>query len=63
MAFHVAQNGHLGAEGGIDDCISKPKGMRWATFDREMAKVEDAEAIVNGHLWVLVQMLGGRIGR
>jgi hypothetical protein len=53
----------LGAEGGIGDYIAKPKWMRWATFDREMAKVEDAEAIVNGHLWVFVQKLGGRIGR
>jgi hypothetical protein len=29
--------------------ISKPVGMHWATFEREMAKVEAAEAKVNEH--------------
>ena len=57
MAFHVAPNGCLGAEGGIGDDIAKPMWTRWATFDREMAKVEDAEVTVNGHLWVFVQKL------
>jgi len=33
--------------------------MRWATFEREMAKVEAAEAIVDSHLCALVQKLNG----
>ena len=62
MAFHVAPNGRLGAEGGIDDDIAKPMWMRWATFDREMAGVKDAEVTVNGHLWVFSQKLSHRRG-
>jgi hypothetical protein len=34
----------LGDQGGIGEEIAKPKGMRWRTFDREMVKVEVAEA-------------------
>ncbi len=30
----------------IGDYIAKPKGMHQATFDRKMAKVAEAEAIV-----------------
>src|SRR3954451_15470309 len=53
----------LGATGGIGDPIPKPKSMRWATFDREMQKVEAVEATVNGHLWAFVQKLNQRLGR
>jgi hypothetical protein len=45
------------------DHIEKPKWMRWATFDREMEKVEASEAVVDGHLWMLVQKFNGRLGR
>jgi len=37
--------------------------MRWATFDREIARVEEAEAVVDGHLRVFVQKLNRRLGR
>jgi len=47
----------------ILDDIAKPKSMRWATFDREMQKVEAVEATVNGHLWAFVQKLNQRLGR
>jgi hypothetical protein len=47
----------LGAEGGIGDDVDKPKWMRWKTFEREMARVEDAEAVVDSYLGALVQKL------
>lgn len=47
----------LGAEGGIGDPIDKPKGMRWATFDRKMDQVEAAEAVCNVRLFRFVQQL------
>lgn len=53
----------LGGHGGIGDYIAKPKGMRWATFEREMAKVEAAEATVTAHTWALLQSLNRRLGR
>jgi hypothetical protein len=52
----------LGAIGGIGDPIPKPKGMRWATFEREIGGVEDTDAVVNGHLWAFVQKLNRRLG-
>ena len=45
----------LGADGGIGDPIDKPKGMRWATFNRKMEQVEAAEAVCNAHLFQFVQ--------
>ena len=30
----------LGSAGGIGSYVEKPKGMRWATFDREMKRLE-----------------------
>jgi hypothetical protein len=48
----------LGSTGGIGDEIDKPKGMRWATFDRKMEKIEQAEAAVDAHLWRLLGRLG-----
>ncbi len=36
--------------------------MRWATFEREMAKVEDAETLVNGYTVLLVKRLTKRWG-
>jgi len=53
----------LGTDGGICDFIANPKGMRWATFDREIARVEEAEAVVDGHLRAFVQKLNRRLGR
>ncbi len=47
----------LGADGGIGDPINKPKGMRWATFDRKMEQVEAAEAVCNARLLRFVQQL------
>jgi hypothetical protein len=55
QAFERRQ--HLGADGGIGNPIDRPKGMRWATFDRKMEQVEAAEAVVNGRLLLLVQKL------
>ena len=40
----------LGSNGGIGERIRRPKGMRRKTFEREMAKVEDAESICDAHL-------------
>ena len=51
---------HLGADGGLGDLIDKPKGMRWATFDRKMSQVEAAEAICNARLFHFVQQLSSR---
>lgn len=48
----------LGATGGIGDFIEKPKGMRWATFDRKMDQLKRIEAVVNAHTWLLLQRLG-----
>ena len=47
----------LGSTGGIGDEIDRPKGMRWATFDRRMDKIDKAEAVVNSRLLLLVQKL------
>ncbi len=47
----------LEADGGIGDPIDKPKGMRWATFDRKMDQVEAAEAVCNARLLQFVQKL------
>jgi hypothetical protein len=47
----------LGAEGGIGDPIDKPKGMRWATFDRKMSQVEAAETVCDARLLRFVQQL------
>ena len=47
----------LGDEGCIGDDVDKPKWMRCATFEREGARIEDAEAAVDSHLWAFVQRL------
>jgi hypothetical protein len=47
----------LGSNGGIGAHIDKPKGMRWATFDRKMEQVEAAEAVCNAHLSLFLQKL------
>src|SRR4051794_32173542 len=52
----------LGAEGGIGDFVAKPEGMRWATFERELAKVEAAEAVCDAHLGLFLQRLKRRLG-
>jgi hypothetical protein len=48
---------HLGADSGIRDPIDKPKGMRWATFDRKMDQLEAAEGVCNARLLRFVQKL------
>jgi hypothetical protein len=50
----------LGAGGGIGDPIDKPHGMRWATFDRKMQRIEAAEAVCNARLFQFVQQLTQR---
>ena len=51
----------LGADGGVGDYVPKPKGMRWATFDREMMMVERAEAVCNAHLVSFARKLRMRL--
>ena len=51
----------LGDHGGIGDDIAKPKGMRWRTFEREMAKVEAAEDVCNANLVSFARRLGLRV--
>lgn len=51
----------LGAEGGIGDVIRKPRGMRWATFEREMERVCEAEAVCNANLIAAARKLGVRV--
>ena len=51
----------LGAEGGIGDYVPKPKGMRWVTYERQMARIAAAEAVCNARLLFFVPKLGGRI--
>lgn len=48
----------LGSEEGIGEYIHKPKGMRWATFDRKMAQLESVERVVNARLGVFIARLG-----
>jgi hypothetical protein len=50
----------LGADGGLGAHIDKPKGMRWATFERKMSQVEAAEAVCNAHLLRFVEQLTQR---
>jgi hypothetical protein len=50
----------LGSDGGIGARIRKPKGMRWRTFAREMAKVEAAESICDANLIRFVERLTKR---
>ena len=59
-AFKARQR--LGNHDGIDGFIVKPKGMRWRTFDRLMAKVLAAEAVVEHHSALLVDMLRRKTG-
>jgi hypothetical protein len=53
----------LGAGGGIGDPIDKPNGMRWATFDRKMERVQAAEAVCDARLGYFVQKLACRRNR
>jgi hypothetical protein len=50
----------LGSTAGIGDDIDKPKGMRWATFDRKMEQIETAEAVCNARLFQALQQLTRR---
>jgi hypothetical protein len=47
----------LGSREGIGDYIPKPKGMRWATFERKMKRVETAEAICDARLLYFINKL------
>jgi hypothetical protein len=31
--------------------------MRWATFEREMKRLEQVEGVVDAHMWTLVRRL------
>jgi hypothetical protein len=53
----------LGSREGIGDYIPKPKGMRWATFERKMKRVEAAEAVCDARLLYFVQKLAFRGNR
>ena len=33
----------LGANGGVGDYVTKPKGMHWRTFERAMERIDRAE--------------------
>jgi len=50
----------LGSDGGIGQSILEPKGMRWRTFNREIANVGAAEDLVNGYTVLLVNRLTNR---
>jgi hypothetical protein len=39
----------LGSNEGIGGYILKPKGMRWRTYERAMARIEKAEEVVDAH--------------
>jgi hypothetical protein len=43
----------LGADGGIGDYVTKPKGMHWRTFER----ADRAEDIVDRHTVLLLDRL------
>lgn len=61
--MHPVAKGVLGNRDGIGDWIDKPKGMRWRTFDRHMARIEAAEEIVNGYTALLLGRLMKRYRR
>jgi len=48
------------SSGGLGERIRKPKGMNRRTFERERARVEEAETLANGYTVLLVQRLAGR---
>jgi hypothetical protein len=54
-AFALRQK--LGADGGIGDYVTKPKGMHWRTFERAMERIDRAEGIVDGHTVLLLDRL------
>ena len=47
----------LGADGGVGDYVTKPKGMHWRTFERAMERIDRAEGIVDGHTVLLLDRL------
>ena len=52
--------GRLGGKGGIGEYIPKPKGMRWRTYDRQIARIEVAEQRTTMHAWLLIKSLNAR---
>lgn len=55
--------GKLGGTGGIGDYISKPKWMRWRTYDRKLEEIAGAEEIVDAHLAAFLGKLTRCSGR
>lgn len=53
----------LQAGGGIGDYVPKPKGMRWATYDRLMERVRETEEVVDGYTADLIFKLNKRVCR
>jgi hypothetical protein len=47
----------LGADGGIGDYVTKPKGMHWRTFERAVERIDRAEGIVARHTVLLLDRL------
>lgn len=53
----LKMRGKLGADGGIGDCVPKPKWTRWSTYDRKLEEIFAAEEVVDAHLMGFVQKL------
>ena len=53
-ACAFALRGKLGDDGGIGDYVTKPKGRHWRTFERAMGRIDQAEDIVRGHAFLLL---------
>jgi hypothetical protein len=63
FATNFQAPGKLGAEGGIGDYVSKPKWMRWRTYDRKLEEIVAAEEIGDAHTLVLDRKLDRCLGR
>jgi hypothetical protein len=53
----------LGDDGGIGDCVPKPRWMRWPTYERKIKQIAAAEGVVDSHLLTVVRELNRRVGR
>jgi len=45
----------LGGKGAIGSYVPKPKWVRWRRYDREIARVDAAEDIVDAHISAFLQ--------
>jgi hypothetical protein len=61
LSFAFKLRRRLGDQGAIGDWLGKPKWMRWPTFERQLKRIERAEAVIDAHTGVLLQRLGGRV--